>query len=124
MHMMERVQVVLKALADAPRLRALCALRGGERCVCQIVELLALAPSTVSRHMAVLRAAGLVTARKEGRWMHYRLAQFSDGDAVGALVTGLLAALARDPDVRDDARRLRSILREDPREICRRQCAR
>lgn len=70
---MEPFLTLTKALSDEPRVRALVALRGGELCLCQLVELLGLAPSTVSRHMALLRQAGLVEQRKEGRWHYYRL---------------------------------------------------
>jgi ArsR family transcriptional regulator len=59
---------IAKALSDASRVRTLMFLRGGELCVCQIIEMLGLAPSTVSRHMNVLQRAGLVRARKQGRW--------------------------------------------------------
>jgi DNA-binding transcriptional ArsR family regulator len=48
-------------------------LTSGELCVCQVTEVLQLAPSTVSKHMSILRQAGLVEARKEGRWIYYRL---------------------------------------------------
>ena len=65
---------ITKALAEENRLRILLALDGAELCVCQLVELLELAPSTVSKHMSVLRQARLVESRKDGRWMHYRLA--------------------------------------------------
>jgi len=65
---------IVKALADENRLRVLCALRDREVCVCEITALLKLAPSTVSKHMAVLRQAHLVEGRKDGRWMYYRLA--------------------------------------------------
>jgi DNA-binding transcriptional ArsR family regulator len=61
------------ALSDESRLRALLALRGGEQCVCIITAILKLAPSTVSRHMSILREAGLVTARKQGKWIYFRL---------------------------------------------------
>ena len=57
----------LKALGDESRMRAILALRGRELCVCQIVELLKLAHSTVSKHMSILREAGLVQSRKIGR---------------------------------------------------------
>jgi len=50
-------------------------LSGGELCACQIIEMLGLAPSTVSKHMSILRQAGLVETRKEGRWIYYRLAE-------------------------------------------------
>ena len=71
---MREVIAVTKALADRSRMRALLALRQQELCVCQLIELLDLAPSTVSKHMSVLHQARLVESRKEGRWVHYRLA--------------------------------------------------
>ena len=64
---------ITKALADENRLRMLMALREGEVCVCQIAEWTGLALSTVSKHLSVLYQAGLVSARKEGRWMFYSL---------------------------------------------------
>ena len=72
---MRDLMAVIKALADENRVRILMALGPGELCVCQIVELLGLAPSTVSKHMAILKQARLVDSRKEGRWMFYRLAE-------------------------------------------------
>jgi DNA-binding transcriptional ArsR family regulator len=62
------------ALGDEGRLRALLALCGRELCACHIVSLLRLAPSTVSKHMAVLQKAGLVSSRRSGRWVYYRAA--------------------------------------------------
>ena len=64
---------ITKALADENRLRMLLALQNGELCVCQITELMGLATSTVSKHLSVLYQAGLLNARKEGRWMYYSL---------------------------------------------------
>lgn len=65
---------ITKALADETRLRALVSLRDGELCLCQIIAVLKLAPSTVSKHMDVLYQAGLVERRKEGRWHYFKLA--------------------------------------------------
>jgi len=70
---MNQFLAITNALSDAPRVRALVALRQGELCLCQLIELLELAPSTVSRHMSLLRQAGLVEQRKQGRWHYYRL---------------------------------------------------
>ncbi len=70
---MRELLAVMKALADPSRLRIVAALDGRELCLCQIVELLGLATSTVSRHMSILeQAAG--RPRKEGRWTYFRLA--------------------------------------------------
>jgi ArsR family transcriptional regulator len=63
-----------KALADATRLRILALLVDGEVCVCDIHDTLRLPQPTASRHLAYLRRSGLVEARREGTWMHYRMA--------------------------------------------------
>jgi ArsR family transcriptional regulator len=65
---------VFTALSDRTRLRLLNLLREGEVCVCDLVEGVGAPQPTISRHLAVLRRAELVSARKEGLWMHYRLA--------------------------------------------------
>ena len=64
-----------KALSDETRLRILGLLREGELCVCDIMKVLSLRQSKVSRHLAYLRNAGLVTGRREGLWMHYTLTE-------------------------------------------------
>src|SRR5271165_4898813 len=66
---------LFKAFADPVRLRLLNLLAGGEICVCHLHEALELPQSTVSRHLAYLRKRGLVIGRKEGLWVHYRLAK-------------------------------------------------
>lgn len=73
------LEATYKALADATRLRILMLLVEGEVCVCDIHDTLRLPQPTASRHLAYLRRAGLVEARRAGTWMHYRLA---DLDAV------------------------------------------
>jgi len=64
---------VTKALADETRLRVLMLLVPGELCLCQLIAVLELAPSTISKHVSILAAAGLVERRKEGRWHYYKL---------------------------------------------------
>ena len=61
----------LKALGHPARLRMLALLKDGELCVCQVTEVLGLAPSTVSEHLSILRRAGFIEERKEGRWVYY-----------------------------------------------------
>jgi ArsR family transcriptional regulator len=65
---------IFRALSDRTRLRILNLLQGGELCVCHLVAVLDVPQPTASRHLAYLRRAALVVARKEGLWMHYRLA--------------------------------------------------
>lgn len=62
------------ALGDATRLRILARLSGGERCVCDLLEQIDIAPNLLSYHLKVLREAGLVKASRRGRWVDYRLA--------------------------------------------------
>jgi ArsR family transcriptional regulator, arsenate/arsenite/antimonite-responsive transcriptional repressor len=68
------LDALFKAFADPTRLRILNVLAAGELCVCDLVELLALPQPAVSRHLAALRRAGLVTVARDWRFMHYRLA--------------------------------------------------
>ena len=119
---MRDVLDVTKALADSNRLRVLMALGGGELCVCQIVELLQLAPSTVSKHMAILRQARLVESRKDGRWMYYRLADRDAPKAVKDAVAWVLRYLAESPQIVRDAKELKRILSMNPEELCKGQC--
>jgi len=64
---------LLKALADPVRLEVALALADGERCVCELTEKLNLAQSKLSFHLKVMRQAGLLEAREQGRWVYYRL---------------------------------------------------
>ena len=86
---LESIETLFRALADRTRLRIVGLLLSGEICVCNIHESLGLPQPTVSRHLAYLRNAGLVASRKNGLWVHYRLADVPDPvmktllDAVG-----------------------------------------
>jgi ArsR family transcriptional regulator, arsenate/arsenite/antimonite-responsive transcriptional repressor len=118
---MRDLMTVLKALADENRVRILLAVHGRELCVCQIVELLGLAPSTVSKHLSILHQARLVESRKEGRWMFYRsVGDDSPAEAreIAAVVSRLLADA---PEAGEDAKRLKRIAKIDRDELCRRQ---
>jgi DNA-binding transcriptional ArsR family regulator len=110
---------VLRALADDNRLRVLRALQGGELCVCRLIALLARAPSTVSQHLSLLRAARLVESRKEGRWLYYRLASESRVLCTRRVLALLFADLDRTARGREDRRRLGRICREDAESLCR-----
>jgi ArsR family transcriptional regulator, arsenate/arsenite/antimonite-responsive transcriptional repressor len=112
---------VTKALADLQRVRILMMLQPGELCVCQIVEVLALAPSTVSKHLSVLSAAGLVDFRKDGRWAHYRLPEGSAGVLVRPVLKWLGDRLKTDETIEQDQKKLRTVVACDPENLCRRQ---
>ena len=118
---MREFMAVAKALADDHRVRTLLALSKGELCVCQIVELLGLAPSTVSKHMSILKQARLVDSRKEGRWMFYRLAEDGVPTEAKKMTSLVSQLLAEDPLAIEDAKQLRRIVKTDRDELCRKQ---
>ena len=91
---MREIIDIAKALSDPNRVRALMLLTDGPLCVCQIIEMLGLAPSTTSKHMSVLRQAGLVEANKEGRWMHYALARKGVSPQVRKAIRWIVSALS------------------------------
>jgi len=100
---------IFKALADETRLRILLLLTRGELCVCDLMAVLELPQSTVSRHLATLRHAGWVEDRRQGVWMYYKLAQ--DGEPLQrALGEVLVAGLAELPLAAEDAAALQSYL--------------
>ena len=109
---------VAKAVADENRARILLFLREDELCVCQVIEMLGLAPSTVSNHLSILHRAGLIEARKDGRWMYYRLAD--NGASVMVLETIHWAQKCLDgtPVVLKDAERLESVRKMDMKRLC------
>jgi ArsR family transcriptional regulator len=93
------------ALADPTRLRLLNLMAGREVCVCYFVEILRQGQPKISRHLAYLRRAGLVAARREGKWMHYRVVTPTDGASASVLET-VLASLSRDKRMQLDRTRL------------------
>jgi ArsR family transcriptional regulator, arsenate/arsenite/antimonite-responsive transcriptional repressor len=99
------VDATFRALADWTRLRILNLLRGGELCVCDLVDVLEIPQPSASRHLAQLRKARLVVARKEGLWSYYRLARAHDG-LHEKLLEALAAAARQAPELAHDARRL------------------
>jgi DNA-binding transcriptional ArsR family regulator len=112
---------ITKALAEENRLRILLALEGQELCVCQLIKLLELAPSTVSKHMAVLRQARLVNGRKDGRWMYYRLAGEGAATDVKEALDWVKKSLSQDKSIGEDVKRLKEILKIDREVLCSQQ---
>ncbi len=112
---------ITKALAEENRLRILLALEGQELCVCQLIELLELAPSTVSKHMSVLRQARLVSGRKDGRWMYYRIAGEDSPAEVKEAIAWVKKSLSRNERIHEDVNRLKEILKIDREVLCSRQ---
>jgi len=112
---------ITKALSDEQRVRTLMLLEEGELCVCQLIELLGLAPSTVSKHLSILRTAGLIDCRKDGRWAYYRLAEGKEAEGGKPMVEWLRQSLAEDRVIQNDRAKRAEVLDSDPEELCQRQ---
>ena len=96
---------LLAALADPTRLRLLHLMDGREVCVCYFVEILKLGQPKISRHLAYLRRAGIVEARRDGKWMHYRIERPDDARAL-SILDATLQSLKADKDMQTDLARL------------------
>jgi ArsR family transcriptional regulator len=105
---------LLAALADPTRLRLLNLLDGREVCVCYLVEILRQGQPKISRHLAYLRKAGVVSARREGKWIHYRMERRNDA-ATAAVLDAVLASIRMDRLMQVDLTRLTRVCCEPER---------
>ncbi len=121
---MDQILAIARALADENRLRALLVLGDQEICACQLIELLQLAPSTVSKHMSILKQARLVEGQKKGRWMHYRLPPETAPAIVHQAIAWVRQAASGDQRVSGDAWQMQQILETKRELICERQSIR
>ena len=121
---MREILSITKALGDETRVRALLSVKDGELCLCQIIEVLGLAPSTVSKHMNVLQQAGLVQRRKRGKWHFYRLAEGRSGTAAKRALVWIVTELRDEPRIRQDVTKIRNVRKEDLEKLsaCYRTC--
>ena len=81
----KKIAVMFKAFCDENRLQILGLLRSGERCACDILEEMHITQPTLSHHMKILCDAGVVTGRKEGKWMHYSISNEGLSEAMRCL---------------------------------------
>ena len=102
------IELFFKALADRTRLRIIHLIGDDEVCVCFFVEVLKTNQPKVSRHLAYLRRAGLVSARREGKWMNYKLVEPPDAHA-GRIFAEVRDWLANNPEMQRDKNRLEKI---------------
>ena len=99
------VDLLFRALSDPTRLRLLNLIADREICVCYFVEILGISQPKISRHLAYLRRAGIAAARRQGRWMHYRLVIPQDAVAA-SILNETLKHLRERPDMQRDYSRL------------------
>ena len=116
---MRKIEQVFKALADRNRIRILKMLEVKPLCVCEITRILGFSQSSVSRHLGILRDAGLVRDDKDGLWVNYSLAAGGD-DITADLLAGLRRWGNDDPRIVLDREEARRVCRE---EICRPKAA-
>ena len=109
---------IAKALSDGSRVRILMSLRKQELCVCQITALLELAPSTVSKHLSVLRQAGLIDMRKTGRWAYYCLAKGEVSSVARKMMDMVFETVESSTQAMIDGEKMVKILQCDPKELC------
>lgn len=111
---------VMKAVADPTRVRILKILEGGEICVCQVIAVIALGQSTISKHLFLLRAAGLIKDRRDKKWIHYSLDGKSGNSYAGPVLRNLRKWLNDDPLVLKDRERAAMAREIGPVAICER----
>ena len=99
------IEILFKALADRTRLRLISLIGDSEVCVCFFVAIFKSSQPKISRHLAYLRRAGIVAARREGKWTHYRLTEPPDEHAA-RIFREVRAALAEHPDLHRDREKL------------------
>ncbi len=102
------IELLFKALADRTRLRLISLIGDSEVCVCFFVAILKVGQPKISRHLAYLRRAGIVAARREGKWMHYRLAEPPDEHAA-RIFREVRASLAEHPEFQRDREKLMQV---------------
>jgi ArsR family transcriptional regulator, arsenate/arsenite/antimonite-responsive transcriptional repressor len=102
------IENLFSALADRTRLRLLSLMADGEVCVCFFVEVLQVSQPKISRHLAYLRNAGVVEARRDGKWMHYRIVEPPDAHAA-RIFKEVRAWLADDEAMKRDRQRLEKV---------------
>lgn len=112
---------VTKAIADASRARILKLLERKPLCLCQIVAVLGLRPSTVSKHLAILRKAGLIEFKKTGKWVFNALSQQNSNTYNQTVLALFRAWLNEDNMVKQDRSKLDRILRIPLEKLCKRQ---
>ena len=111
---------ITKALADESRLRILMMVKDHEVCVCQIVEVLGSAFSTISKHLSILKSAGLIESRKKGRWVYYHLPQ-QPSAAADAAVSWIAESLKGCDVIAQDRTKGTAVCSQVPEELARHQ---
>lgn len=111
---MKELLSVFKALSDETRLRIVKLLENGELCVCHIVAAVDMSQPKISFHLKILKEAGLVKDRREGKWMHYRL---NESDLFKRFLFLSIAERVREEEIATDRQRLEAFIASRPEEF-------
>ena len=106
---------VFKALSDPNRIRIMKLMLERELCLCEVREVLNLSNSTVSKHLSILRDAGLVLDSKNGKWVNFRINDRSDQQLVRSAIQMVKASFSDDETIRHDLKKVHSV---DRNKIC------
>ncbi len=107
-NILSQMETLFLALADKTRLRLLNLMREDEICVCYFTEALGESQPKISRHLAYLRNAGIVSARREGKWMNYKI-EMPENDFAAQILTDTLEWLEAQDDMREDYEKLAQV---------------
>ena len=104
---MKNTVKIFKALSDSNRVRILKMLEDGKLCVCEITAVLDLAPSTVSKHLSILRDAGFIEDEKNGKWVDYMIIEEPENKQISELLKLVRESDNEDRTIKDDLERLK-----------------
>ncbi|MEA3508062.1 MAG: metalloregulator ArsR/SmtB family transcription factor [Synergistota bacterium] len=114
---MENMLSLFKAFSDPARIRIVMALKGQELCLCNLEEILGLSPSTVSRHVSILKREGFLDSRKNGKWTYFSLLPLMEGSLKSEILRCISDSLEGDPAVRNDIMKAKE-LKKTEKERC------
>ena len=108
---MKKIANIFKALSDDTRLRVIKLLQERELCVCELMQVLEMSQPRISRHLSVLKNAGLVEDRREGKWIHYSLRKETQGKEIKILLDAMVVMANDDAVVKADKKNLKKAIR-------------
>lgn len=115
---MKKTAQIFKALSDETRLRVMKLLQERELCVCELIQVLEMSQPRISRHLSVLKNAGLVNDRREGKWVYYSLKKGAENDDVKPILETISLVANDDSVVRNDNKNLKKAVRLSEIEGC------
>jgi transcriptional regulator, ArsR family len=120
---MKKIANIFKALSDDTRLRVIKLLQERELCVCELMQVLNMSQPRISRHMSVLKNAGLVDDRREGKWVHYSLKKEKQDKKIKILLNTMVVMTNDDAVVKADQKKMKEAIRLGEITVCSNKCS-